>query len=1027
MLPFAYYILKVIICSSVLYGYYWFFLRNKIFHSYNRFYLLATIALSLTLPLLKFNVWQKADAPKTSVVQMLQVVSSSDEYMDEIIIQSHYNHISKEAIAMWIFISICFVFALIFMISIFKIYSLKKNNPLQRYEDISLVHTEDKRTPFSFLKNIFWNDEIDINSENGKRILKHELTHVKEKHSHDKLFMNVVLIFFWCNPIFWLLRKELNMIHEFIADKKAVQDGDTAAFAAMILQATYPGHRFELANNFFYSPIKRRLTMLTKNKTKVSYISRLLVLPLTVIVFAAFTLKAKTYIASFPTGKTITVLIDAGHGGTDNGAIAADGTMEKDLTLSLAKKIQELNHSENIKILLTRETDIYQDPREKGGFPNKLGADLFITIHIDNEAKDAITKQTGLTAWVARDEFKNAATSKLLASSITSVFKDNYPLRVAENANQREKGILVLQEASCPSVLIEAGFISNNKDLIYLKSADGKEQFARNVLNAIISYENTFGDNKINNVVNPQAPLKTVSKNTDATDINIGYNVPKGSVSVHAGKKTLQENVDYTINYNLGKIKIINKGILDAAIPVEVNFNNTIKSAPDTNPDFKPIVQKIQNDMFVDASQVVSIKNETENFYAITKLDRNKKDIQPLIVINGIESTRKKLNEIDPGDLQYIRVLKPETALVIYGDKGKQGALIINTKPATAGHSPNKSDLSSADFSVGNISGTRVSFEEFKKQKTISVPAGFTFISATVYFSGKGFEDKLVITGIIKDLSSLQEYMEKCVPGTVVTFDDIKIQTEKGNILFIESKSYQLFDDKEIISPKQKLPAISLSGISTPFINIKNVPELKELKYSDEHYKIVSAIVYFSGNGFQNPVMTFLNDGSLKNLDANMNKIVTGSALTFDNIYISKIDGSDKKEIDGKSFRFYDKFINEVDPDTLPNKVFTKVEQEPEFPGGKDAWQAYLQKNLNPATPVDEGWKPGTYKIVVNFVVDKEGNVSDVSSDDYINSKTAQQCINLIKNGPKWVPAKQNGKIVSAYRKQPITFVVSEN
>jgi outer membrane biosynthesis protein TonB len=106
--------------------------------------------------------------------------------------------------------------------------------------------------------------------------------------------MNIVLIFFWCNPVFWIIRRELNMIHEFIADKKAVEDNDTGAFAAMILQATYPQQRFNITNNFFYSPLKRRLAMLTKNKNpKMNYLSRMLVLPLAALVFFAFTLKVK--------------------------------------------------------------------------------------------------------------------------------------------------------------------------------------------------------------------------------------------------------------------------------------------------------------------------------------------------------------------------------------------------------------------------------------------------------------------------------------------------------------------------------------------------------------------------------------------------------------------------------------------------------------------------------------------------------------------------------------------------------------
>ncbi|MEO6538523.1 MAG: N-acetylmuramoyl-L-alanine amidase [Ferruginibacter sp.] len=490
MLLFAYYLLKVIICSAILFGYYWFFLRNKIFHGYNRFYLLATIVLSLILPLLKFNVWHTNGELKPAMIQMLQVVNSSDEFLDEIIVYSHYRHITSEQAANWVFMMGSLLFALIFVWTLLKIYTLKKNNPAQYFNNISIINTHDKSTPFSFLKNIFWNCEIDINSKNGERILKHELVHVQEKHSHDKLFINIVLIFFWCNPIFWLLRKELNLVHEFLADKKAVEDGDTAAFAAMILQTTYPGHRFELTNNFFYSPIKRRLTMLTKNnQSKVSYISRLLVLPVAVFVFAAFTLKAKTIINTLPKDKTIKVVIDAGHGGTDGGGISPlDGTKEKDLSLDLLKKIKALNQDENIKLLYTRETDISQSPKEKAELVNKLGADLFISIHVNSEPKSARPKGTGLIIWVSRNEFNNSELSKLFASALIASFQNNYEIPVPENPMQQQKGIWVLQATKCPAVLIEAGFLSNEKDLTYLKSDEGQTQFAKNVLDAVTNF-----------------------------------------------------------------------------------------------------------------------------------------------------------------------------------------------------------------------------------------------------------------------------------------------------------------------------------------------------------------------------------------------------------------------------------------------------------------------------------------------------------------------------------------------------------
>ena len=181
--------------------------------------------------------------------------------------------------------------------------------------------------------------------------------------------MNVVLLFFWINPFFWLMRKELSMIHEFIADKEALEDNDINAFAEMVLQTVYPGQNFSITNNFFYSPLKRRIMMFTKNKNpKASYISRLLVLPLIAIVFFAFTLKMKT-VSSQNTyaGKKITVVIDAGHGGSDNGAME-NNVHEKDLTLAIAKDVLAMNKNPNLVIIFIKRKRCGYDCKRQDEF-----------------------------------------------------------------------------------------------------------------------------------------------------------------------------------------------------------------------------------------------------------------------------------------------------------------------------------------------------------------------------------------------------------------------------------------------------------------------------------------------------------------------------------------------------------------------------------------------------------------------------------------------------------------------------------
>jgi N-acetylmuramoyl-L-alanine amidase len=386
MITIAWYFLKVIICSGILCGYYFLALRNKAFHRWNRFYLLAAIVISLLVPIMKINIFSTGE-DKGTVVQVLQTISYGDEAVIEYSHSSGFE-LSTENMVEGGFILISATFLFMFFLSIYKIKRLRKKYPETKIEDVSFINTNEKGTPFSFFKSIFWNRAIDLHSKSGQQIFNHEIAHIKEKHSYDKIFMNIVMIFFWINPFFWLMRKELYMIHEFIADKEALEDSDINAFAEMILQTVYPGQHFSSTNPFFYSPIKRRILMLTKNKNpKVSYISRLLVLPLAGILFFAFTLKIKNSTTNFNTnlydGKTITVVIDAAHGGKDKGAVNAEGIKEKDITLSIARRISALNSNAQIKILLSRDNDEYIPVKERVVFARNNKANQFISIHTE--------------------------------------------------------------------------------------------------------------------------------------------------------------------------------------------------------------------------------------------------------------------------------------------------------------------------------------------------------------------------------------------------------------------------------------------------------------------------------------------------------------------------------------------------------------------------------------------------------------------------------------------------------------------
>ena len=107
------------------------------------------------------------------------------------------------------------------------------------------------------------------------------------------------------------------------------------------------------------------------------------------------------------------------------------------------------------------------------------------------------------------------------------------------------------------------------------------------------------------------------------------------------------------------------------------------------------------------------------------------------------------------------------------------------------------------------------------------------------------------------------------------------------------------------------------------------------------------------------------------------------------------------------------------------NKVFNKVEVEASFPGGDAAWGRYLKNNLDANVPVENEAPEGTYTVIVRFIVSRDGSISEVVPETKLGYGMEAEAVKIIKKGPNWKPALQNGRNVNAYRRQPITFVVS--
>ena len=616
MLPFAYYLLKVVIASAILYGYYWLALRNKVFHQWNRFYLLTSMVLSLLLPMVKINIWHEAQAEKNGMIQLLQVVSTGDEFIEKAGSGPSAPFGFEQLI--WLLYTLAAATVLVgIVVSLNRIYSLLRSNSAQQLGEISFVNTDAPGTPFSFFRIIFWNNKIDLQSGTGQHIFKHELAHVREKHSLDKLFINIVLVPFWANPVFWLIRRELGLVHEFIADQKSVEQNDTRALAAMILKSAYPQHQLPLTNAFFYSPLKRRLLMLTKIQTpKIGYASRIMVLPLAALVFAAFTLKPRTGKLNAPitstATRTITVMIDPGHGGEDVGALAPDGTKEKDLNLAIARKIQKLNPYKNVIIMLSRDDDQTIGVRDRVELAKKSNIDAYISIH-SNVNGTGETKPSGIELYVSRKPQQYANYTRLLATLMVGELSKTYKTDNVLKKNE-SSGVWVLDapDLNYASLLVECGNLSLPDDLKYVSSEKNQEALAMSILRSINSFASS--------------PVPKLENGTAINDTTAPAKLPKGVKSI---EHTIDGNV--IVMYNNGK------------------------------------------------AEKLTLKQAAQKGY-ISPSNQGKTSIKDaLFVVDGKEMPSGfDVKTIEPNNIAEIQVLKDGEEK--YGEKGKYGVIIIKTK-----------------------------------------------------------------------------------------------------------------------------------------------------------------------------------------------------------------------------------------------------------------------------------------------------------------------------------------------------------
>jgi beta-lactamase regulating signal transducer with metallopeptidase domain len=272
------YILKSISCLALLLFFYHIILEKEKMHNFNRFYLLGAILFSFLAPLVTIEIIPEAISETISAIQTFEQPINFDTTAP-IFIEETFNYTQ-------LFIGIYCLISLLFFIrftrNIYKIATKIHVNQKIKHENATLVLVDDKILPHTFWSYIFINKEECFNEKIEEELFTHELTHVTQKHTIDVLIIEILQAVFWINPLFILLKKAVQLNHEFLADETVInQHKNTTQYQHLLLNKAAWNNEYYLASNLNYSITKKRLEMMTtqSSQTKI-LLKKLAVIPL---------------------------------------------------------------------------------------------------------------------------------------------------------------------------------------------------------------------------------------------------------------------------------------------------------------------------------------------------------------------------------------------------------------------------------------------------------------------------------------------------------------------------------------------------------------------------------------------------------------------------------------------------------------------------------------------------------------------------------------------------------------------------
>ena len=638
---FLVYILKSAVCLAIFYLFYRLLLSKETFHRFNRMALLGVMLLSCLLPLVKVTVEQAS--PVNAQVMSMEDLLLMYQWNSEAVVEEGSRPFHwQEGLVLVYFVGLFFVIVR-HLWSLGRMLYLIRHSRCERLDNgIRLVVHRRKLAPFSWMRYIVIS-ETDL-KESGHHILVHEMAHIHHRHSWDLLLTEACAWLQWFNPAIWLLKQELQNIHEYEADEEVLRQGINAKEYQMLLIKKAVGARlYSIANSFNHSSLKKRITMMIRKKSNPwARAKYLYVLPLAAVTVAAFARpeisKPLDEISSVKVNDLSAVLETYADKNVSNPA-------EK--TKLKMKVVDEEGKPIIAATVLVANTTNGTITDENGNFTLEVGTDQSIQVAyigmstVTMSVKDCLKKADQTIVLTESDTKKDV---KVVASAPQTVVSDDQTFSVVEQMPEYPGGM-------------RAGLEFMARNLRYPTKAREAGKQGRVIVQFVVRKDGSLSDFKV---------LRPVDPWLDAEAIRVISTMPKWKPGMQEGKPV---SVKFTL-------------------PVTFMLEGTNHKPKAGDNDVVVVgygVQKSEESVDVPTIKLHNPMDElsiTGDFKIDSVGSSKASGVSPLVIMDGLEVSDDVIKKLNSKKIQSVSVLKNEAATAKDGKKGKFGVILITTKRA---------------------------------------------------------------------------------------------------------------------------------------------------------------------------------------------------------------------------------------------------------------------------------------------------------------------------------------------------------